>query len=208
MSIRPSFRAPTGLIPPSWRAPASLIPQFNTLTRSLLCSQTEPWCDRIGTSVPVSSSGVLQEASHPAGGSTDVPNISVSTKLSGQHSYLQSLDRSSRAWVLSSGKSLCSDAACGPQQHSYSNIWYNPIPEEEDVAPAVDKVWTRRDQKEEEGEPSKSGLRDTRKDLVQLQVGSSGFSGDCQLDGTTPSVRHHPDDITAENTGEISGCTC
>lgn len=61
-------------------------------------------------------------------------------KLSGQGVYLQHLERSSRAWVLSSGKTQAPDeayTACFTERRhmteSESNIWYNPIPEEEDA---------------------------------------------------------------------------
>ncbi|KAJ4919720.1 hypothetical protein JOQ06_000137 [Pogonophryne albipinna] len=60
----------------------------------------------------------------PAGGSSE-----------GQRSYLQSLERSSRAWVLSSQVG--------------GNIWYNPIPEEEGGAgppPEGGRVWRRREE--------------------------------------------------------------
>ncbi|KAK5905391.1 hypothetical protein CgunFtcFv8_001359 [Champsocephalus gunnari] len=60
----------------------------------------------------------------PAGGSSE-----------GQRSYLQSLERSSRAWVLSS--------------QGGGNIWYNPIPEEEGGAgppPEGGRVRRRREE--------------------------------------------------------------
>ncbi|XP_044193549.1 rho GTPase-activating protein SYDE1 [Thunnus albacares] len=147
------------------------------------------------SSVPVSSSSVLQEVSQPAGGSIDAPTNSTSTKLSGQRAYLQSLDRSSRAWVLSSAKSQASDEACRLQEESSSNIWYNPIPEEEDAAGPrrEEEVWRRRDDREEGGS--------TRAELGGVWVGpTEGRSNDCPLEGTNPSVSHHTDDITAENT--------
>ncbi|XP_017577341.1 rho GTPase-activating protein SYDE2 [Pygocentrus nattereri] len=61
-------------------------------------------------------------------------------KLSGQGAYLQHLERSSRAWVLSTGKSHGPDeaypACLTDWRHAgegENNIWYNPIPEEEDA---------------------------------------------------------------------------
>ncbi|XP_046710703.1 uncharacterized protein LOC124389370 [Silurus meridionalis] len=58
------------------------------------------------------------------------------SKLSGQGVYLQHLERSSHAWVLSSGKAQALDeayTACFTERRhvteSESNIWYNPIPE-------------------------------------------------------------------------------
>ncbi|KAF1373452.1 hypothetical protein PFLUV_G00239000 [Perca fluviatilis] len=124
----------------------------------------------------VSSTPVLQEAPQSGGGSP------VSNKFSGQRMYLQSLDRSSRAWVLSSGKTQASEEARGLQQESSSNIWYNPIPEEEDAAgPRSQDIWRRR---EEMGERGAARSR----------------SSDGPLDGANPSVSHQTDDITTENT--------
>ncbi|XP_051795503.1 LOW QUALITY PROTEIN: rho GTPase-activating protein SYDE1 [Acanthochromis polyacanthus] len=93
-----------------------------------------------------------------------------------QRAYLQSLDRSSRAWVLSSGKSQASDEALGPQEDSGSNIWYNPIPEEDDSSgPHRDEdVWRRKD-RQQEARPADGPLEDTN-----------------------PSISRHVDDITAE----------
>ncbi|KAK1794490.1 hypothetical protein P4O66_011359 [Electrophorus voltai] len=61
-------------------------------------------------------------------------------KLSGQGAYLQHLERSSRAWVLSTGKPQAPDEAYPACLTDWkrvaegeSNIWYNPIPEEEDA---------------------------------------------------------------------------
>nr|XP_055032042.1 rho GTPase-activating protein SYDE1 [Misgurnus anguillicaudatus] len=60
-------------------------------------------------------------------------------KISGQGAYLQHLDSSSRAWVLSTGKTQASDETSTriTARHQGSqgdgNIWYNPIPEEDDV---------------------------------------------------------------------------
>ncbi|XP_077407845.1 rho GTPase-activating protein SYDE1 isoform X2 [Vanacampus margaritifer] len=70
-------------------------------------------------------------ASQPAGGAAR-PNASVGNKLSGKRAYLQSLDRSSRDWVLSSAKSDTSDQTRGLGRESASHIWYNPIPEDEE----------------------------------------------------------------------------
>lgn len=155
--------------------------------------------------VPVSSTTV-QEASQPAGDSPDGAATSVSTK-SGQRAYLQSLDRSSRAWVLSSGKTQASDEACGLQQESGSNIWYNPIPEEEDAGGPCRKeeIWRWRDDREEGGPTKRTG--DTRAELGGVWIGSAeSRSSDCPLEGANPSVSHHSDDITKENTGKMTTC--
>ncbi|XP_040923155.1 rho GTPase-activating protein SYDE1 [Toxotes jaculatrix] len=164
---------------------------------------TSPAWDISSTScAPVSSTTVQQEVFQPAGGSTEVPTTSISTKLSGQRAYLQSLDRSSRAWVLSSGKSQASDEVCGPQEDSGSNIWYNPIPEEEDAGDPrrEEQIWRRRDEREEGGATKRVRPGDTRGELGGVWVGSADIcSSDCPLE-TNPSVSRHTDDITAEST--------
>ncbi|XP_063078073.1 rho GTPase-activating protein SYDE1 isoform X2 [Engraulis encrasicolus] len=84
--------------------------------------------------------------------STTSSSSSTSTvRQAGHGAYLQHLERSSRAWVLSTGKTQASDHEASSSSRllassSYShadrrtqnvndgeaNIWYNPIPEEED----------------------------------------------------------------------------
>ncbi|XP_035853660.1 rho GTPase-activating protein SYDE1 isoform X2 [Sander lucioperca] len=136
---------------------------------------------------PVSSPPVLQEAPQSAGGSSAVPGSPVSNKFSGQRMYLQSLDRSSRAWVLSSGKTQASDEARRLQQESSSNIWYNPIPEEEDAAgPRSEDIWRRREETGDRG--------------AARRTGPESRSSDGPLEGANPSVSHKTDDITTENT--------
>lgn len=180
----------------------------------LLCSQTEQCGDRtcIGLAwdmtstscVPVSSTIVHQETHQPAGGSPDVLTTSISTK-SAQRAYLQSLDRSSRAWVLSSGKTQATSEAFGLQEESGSNIWYNPIPEEEDAGGPhrEDEIWRRRDETGDGVATKRTGPGDTRAELGGVWVGSGeSFSSECPLEGGNPSVSHHIDDITTENTGK------
>ncbi|XP_029933227.1 rho GTPase-activating protein SYDE1 [Myripristis murdjan] len=150
--------------------------------------------------LPAGAPTAQQEASQPAGGSTDPPASSAGAKLSGQRAYLQSLERSSRAWVLSSGKSQASDEACGPLEESSSNIWYNPIPEEEDAGGPrreEDEVWRRRDDREERW----AGPGETRAELRADLAGQvERRSSDCPAEGANPNVSHHVDDITADNT--------
>ncbi|XP_016141024.1 rho GTPase-activating protein SYDE1-like [Sinocyclocheilus grahami] len=69
----------------------------------------------------------------------DMCDSSSSAKISGQGAYLQHLDRSSRAWVLSTGKPQSSDEVLPARITEWrqgpggdGNIWYNPIPEEDD----------------------------------------------------------------------------
>ncbi|XP_074520101.1 rho GTPase-activating protein SYDE1 [Halichoeres trimaculatus] len=150
------------------------------------------------------SSPVQHEAFRAAGGSSEVP--STCTTKSGQRAYLQSLDRSSRAWVLSSGKTQASDEACGLQEENSSNIWYNPIPEEEDGGGHYrgensgspyrgEDIWRRREDEKEEGE--------SRTDPGSRWTGSAERHGsDCPPEGANPSVSHYVDDITRE----ISDC--
>lgn len=127
-----------------------------------------------------------QDSSQPAGGAATDP-----TKLSGQRTYLQSLDRNSRAWLLSSGKSQASEDVLGPLEDNGGNIWYNPIPEEEDAGgPCRDEdVWRRRG-----GPPEGAG--DTRD-----ESGGEGRSSDWPQEGANPSVSHMADDIRAEHPG-------
>ncbi|KAJ8390674.1 hypothetical protein AAFF_G00100540 [Aldrovandia affinis] len=83
----------------------------------------------------------LPELTHLVGGYAEICVPSSGEK---QGAYLQTLDRSSRAWVLSTGKSQAAEEASrllpnclteGRQGGAdrESNIWYNPIPEEEDL---------------------------------------------------------------------------
>ncbi|XP_013882394.1 rho GTPase-activating protein SYDE1 [Austrofundulus limnaeus] len=125
------------------------------------------------------TSSLQQEASQPAGGATDSPT--VSSKLPGQRAYLQSLDRSSRAWVLASGKSQEGDSVFCVMEDRGSNIWYNPIPEEEDAGGPrrEEEVWKKRDEKVE---------------------GAEGCSSERPQEGASPSVSHQTDYITAEIT--------
>ncbi|KAM4524189.1 rho GTPase-activating protein SYDE1 isoform 2-T2 [Odontesthes bonariensis] len=163
-------------------------------------AQERHFGDRMSVSLPVDpASTTQQEASQPPGGSTDAPVASTSTKLSGQRAYLQSLDRSSRAWVLSSGKSQASDDVCGPLTDSSSNIWYNPIPEEEDAGgPRGEEVWRMRDEKMED-DPTKLAAKDPR-DTRDTRDPRAELGGDgCPPEGSNPSISHRTDDIEAEN---------
>ncbi|XP_054913964.1 rho GTPase-activating protein SYDE1 [Poeciliopsis prolifica] len=123
-----------------------------------------------------------QEDSQASGGATEILTPGVSAKLSGQRAYLQSLERSSRAWVLSSGKSQ-DDEFCSLEESSSSNIWYNPIPEEEDGGgpPTEEEVWKRRDEEQE--------VSDFR---------GHGCSCERPQEGANPSVSHQVPDITEE----------
>ncbi|XP_028264224.1 rho GTPase-activating protein SYDE1 isoform X2 [Parambassis ranga] len=202
-SVRPSdYERPPGI---SQDAPGQVWTQRLRQDKTQLCG------DKMGvtiswdtTSTPCAPSGMTTqpEVSQPAEGCTDNPTASVSTRLSGQRTYLQSLDRSSRAWLLSSGKSQASEEVCGLQEESGSNIWYNPIPEEEDAGGLhrKEEIWRRWDEKEEDG-ATVVGPGHVRAESGSLWVEPiEGFSGDYALEGANPSVSHHVDDIKAENT--------
>lgn len=91
------------------------------------------------------------------------------------------------------------------QEESGSNIWYNPIPEEEDAGGQhrEDEIWRRRDETGDGGATKRTGPGDTRAELGGAWVGSAeSFNSDCPLEGANPSVSHHIDDITTENTGK------
>lgn len=195
---------------PALRFPLFL--SFWLINLHLLCFQTQLCGDKVcatmswdTTSTPCALSGMTTQpdVSQPAGGCTDSPTASVSTKLSGQRTYLQSLDRSSRAWLLSSGKSQASEEVCGLQEESGSNIWYNPIPEEEDAGGLhrKEEIWRRWDEKEEDGATTMVGPGHVRAESASLWV--EPIEGDYALDGANPSVSHHVDDIKAENTGNV-----
>ncbi|XP_037134655.1 rho GTPase-activating protein SYDE1 isoform X2 [Syngnathus acus] len=84
-----------------------------------------PWARR-GAAPVCAKSECAQDK--PAGGATTHPKTAaaVANELPGRRAYLQSLERSSRDWVLSSAP----DEA-GGSQSATTDIWYNPIPEEE-----------------------------------------------------------------------------
>lgn len=70
-------------------------------------------------------------------------NPSLSAKYSNQGAYLQTLEKSSRQWVLSAGKTQGVEETASISAtemevfHKHGNsqgeIWYNPIPEDEDL---------------------------------------------------------------------------
>lgn len=159
--------------------------------------------------VPVTSTIVHHETQQPAGAPPDMPITPISTK-SAQRAYLQSLDRSSRAWVLSSGKTQVTSEAFGLQEESGSNIWYNPIPEEEDAGGPrrEDEIWRKRNETGDRG-AKKIGSGDARAELGGVWVGSGdNFSSDCPVESGNPSVSHHIDDITTESAGKTLTSLC
>lgn len=120
------------------------------------------------------SDRVHLDAPQPAGASPD-PNTSLLSTKSAQRAYLQSLDRSSRAWVLSSGKPHSSSVTLQPSEDTGSSIWYNPIPEEEDGggAPAGAETWRRRDEMVESMTSKRTGQGDIGADGSEVADGWS-----------------------------------
>lgn len=87
---------------------------------------------------------VQPEAPQAAGGSPGL--ASTVSSRSGQRAYLQSLERSSRAWLLASGKPQGSGVAVRPSEEAGTSIWYNPIPEEDDAGAPPAEIWRRREE--------------------------------------------------------------
>lgn len=176
------------------------------------CLQTEQCSDRpcnrlnCGTS-SASCLPVSPTAPQPSTGS---PNTQASTSSSGsssrstQRAYLQSLERSSRAWVLSSGKTQASYETVGRREERATNIWYNPIPEEEDAA-GIQRDDHARDQTGMGGAARRAGPRETRAELGGVRVRSEeSFNTDCPPEVANPSVSHQTDGITTESAGELN----
>lgn len=91
----------------------------------------------------------------------------------------------------------------GRREERATNIWYNPIPEEEDAAGLYRDDHCRR-QTGDGGSAKRAGPRETRAEQEGLQVRSEErFNLDCPPEGTNPSVSHQTDDITAESSGEV-----
>ncbi|KAM6897766.1 LOW QUALITY PROTEIN: rho GTPase-activating protein SYDE1 [Xenentodon cancila] len=174
----------------------------DSCSQRLVSDKKHQYCDRmcaplVRETIPATTQ---REASQPVGGSTDDPTTSVSTKLSGQRTYLQSLDRTSRAWLLSSGKSQVSEEVLSPLVDNGSNIWYNPIPEEEDAGSprGEEDIWRRREEKPEEGPKKMLGPGEIRE-----EHGEEGCSSDGPQEGANPSISHMTDDIRTENTDSL-----
>eukprot|EP00066_Takifugu_rubripes_P029181 XP_011618447.1 PREDICTED: rho GTPase-activating protein SYDE1 isoform X2 [Takifugu rubripes] len=148
------------------------------------------------------SAPVHLEASQAAKASSDLPTTTTVNSKSAQHAYLQSLDHSSRAWVLSSGKPQGSSVALS--EETGSNIWYNPIPEEEDAAGASTgvEIWRRRDEMMKDTTTKRTGQAGSRADRSEP---ADGFSSRQPGEGT--NVGHHPDDCREEHPTSDCGST-
>ncbi|KAJ8013640.1 hypothetical protein DPEC_G00031910 [Dallia pectoralis] len=185
----------------------------------------------VHTSVP--------ELTMPVGGYADECVSSSSTlKSSGSGAYLQTLDRSSRAWVLSTGKSQAADEASmrlgllpncltelRQRTEGDNNIWYNPIPEEEDILLGIRRLggaggaggvrldteypWRRR---ETEGLPDTrkdSQMRSQRRAGILASAGGGGggsrlerHATQCSSGSSSPGSAHR----TKGTTGDGSSC--
>eukprot|EP00066_Takifugu_rubripes_P029179 XP_011618445.1 PREDICTED: rho GTPase-activating protein SYDE1 isoform X1 [Takifugu rubripes] len=147
------------------------------------------------------SAPVHLEASQAAKASSDLPTTTTVNSKSAQHAYLQSLDHSSRAWVLSSGKPQGSSVALS--EETGSNIWYNPIPEEEDAAGASTgvEIWRRRDEMMKDTTTKRTGQAGSRADRSEP---ADGFSSRQPGEGT--NVGHHPDDCREGAEHPTSDC--
>nr|XP_056704293.1 rho GTPase-activating protein SYDE1 [Euleptes europaea] len=98
-------------------------------------------------SLPLATATAIRprEAAETLTGPMEACGSSAGLKCSSQGAYLQSLERSSRDWVLSSGKAPGADEPAGvsgaERKASITicsregEIWYNPIPEDEDPRP-------------------------------------------------------------------------
>ncbi|XP_048358633.1 rho GTPase-activating protein SYDE1 isoform X2 [Sphaerodactylus townsendi] len=116
---------------------------FSSVPQGLVAQDEKPSSKSLSlTSVVTARS---KEATETLMGSIEICSSNASVKCSSQGAYLQSLDRSSRDWVLSSGKAPGADepAASSISERKASvatgsrkgEIWYNPIPEDEDLRP-------------------------------------------------------------------------
>ncbi|KAJ6657649.1 hypothetical protein lerEdw1_002150 [Lerista edwardsae] len=122
---------------------SSHTPQGPADLEELLLPETPPQLDLVATG-PKDAESLISY--------TETCNSSISAKCSSQGAYLQSLERSSRHWVLSSGKAqgveeLAAGSGTEPRDSgglcsSEGEIWYNPIPEDEDPQlHAAEKRW-------------------------------------------------------------------
>ncbi|XP_062827483.1 rho GTPase-activating protein SYDE1 [Anolis carolinensis] len=139
--------------------------------------------------VDLVASGPKKDAELLVGYTETCSSSLISAKCSGQGAYLQSLERSSRHWVLSSGKTQGAEepaaTGSGTEQRelyvlcsSKGEIWYNPIPEDDDLQ-FLEKKWgSEVDSRSRKGKPveikavreavSLGGSQQARRDGVQM----------------------------------------
>ncbi|KAM9214355.1 rho GTPase-activating protein SYDE1 [Leptosomus discolor] len=111
----------------------------------------------------------------------------------GHGAYLQSLERSSRHWVLSSVKGPGLDEPGGGAEAdagaagSEGEIWYNPIPEDEDPQPGSSwKTWSGGSHDAERGRGGESPPKTGREDPPRGGWGTAETSG--PRGGTAPAL--------------------
>lgn len=141
--------------------------------------------------------------------SSSCSSTTTTVRLAGHGAYLQNLERSSRAWVLSTGKTQASEEASRLLPSSLtdrkqnaegeSNIWYNPIPEEEDSrvedsGGEFGDPWRRRGEREGHSRALKPGG----------VAGSSGISRGAQGAGSSSNTRDMAADITYSSSSSSS----
>jgi len=102
----------------------------------------------------------------------------------GHGAYLQSLERSSRHWVLSSVKGPAPDEPGGGAEAdsgaagSEGEIWYNPIPEDEDPQLGNSrKMWSRGSRDGESGRGGESPPKTGREDPSRGGLGTAEGPG-------------------------------
>lgn len=121
------------------------------------------------------------EEAEAVNGSGELGGLSRSP---GHGAYLQSLERSSRHWVLSSVKGPGLDEPGGGAEvdagatGSEGEIWYNPIPEDEDPQPGSSwKTWSGGSRDIERGRGGESPPKMGREDPPRSGLGTAESSG-------------------------------
>lgn len=121
------------------------------------------------------------EEAEAVNGSGELGGLSRSP---GHGAYLQSLERSSRHWVLSSVKGPGLDEPGGGAEvdagtaGSEGEIWYNPIPEDEDPQPGSSwKTWSGGSRDIERGHGGESPPKTGREDPPRGSLGMAESSG-------------------------------
>nr|XP_046190017.1 rho GTPase-activating protein SYDE1 [Oncorhynchus gorbuscha] len=180
----------------------------------------------------------VPEFTNPIGGYAEICVSSCMVKSSGSGAYLQTLDRSSRAWVLSTGKSQAADesysrlglppncfAELRQRTEGDNNIWYNPIPEEEDVLRGIgglgrlrgggggldsENPWRRRETEGLSETSRDPQMRSQRRAGMVVSPGTGGGGGasrlerhatqnQCPSGGSSPDSAHQTKAITLDS---------
>ncbi|TRY86891.1 hypothetical protein DNTS_009016 [Danionella cerebrum] len=154
----------------------------------------------------------LPELTPPSSSHGALCTSSSATKMSGQGAYLQHLDSSSRAWVLSTGKTQTSEETITTRITEWrqgrtgeGNIWYNPIPEEEDCREyeRYGNPWRRREIEEmvkENGEMKASGGSTATHQMKDMQSDADVI----RADGLDPVQAPDPTNSDSPETAKKS----